>query len=87
LNIVPPEDLTMEPDVLCIWPDNWLPMQVFRRMLTQWNVGGLGGVVGLRYEALPVVLQACAVPRRDWGEVVDCLQVMERRALAMLNET
>lgn len=69
-----------------IWPDNWLAFNVFRRMLTQLNMGAMGGVIGLRYEALPIVLRACQVPRADLPEVLDSLQVMERHMVRLLNK-
>jgi hypothetical protein len=75
-----------EPDVHALWPDNWAAFNVFRRMLTQLNVGGMGGVVGLRYEALPIVLRVCQVPRADLPDVMDCIQLMERHMVRLLNE-
>ncbi len=46
--------------MLEVWPEGWHALQVFLAMETQWNVAatfehGLR-LVGLRYEALPVVL-------------------------------
>lgn len=69
-----------------VWPENWAPVQVFRRMCTQWAVGGMGGYVGLRYESLAIILRVSLVPRADWPEVVDCVQIMERHALQLLNK-
>mgnify|MGYP000868665744 FL=1 len=69
-----------------MWPENWQALHVFRRMLTQWQVGGMGGYVGLRYEALPVVMRVCDVKRSEWPEVVDCVQIMERKALQLMNK-
>ena len=71
---------------LLIWPDNWAPLNVFRRLMTQWQPAGMGGFVGLRYESLAIILRVSAVPRSDWPDVVDCVQVMERRALELLNK-
>lgn len=65
-----------------IWPDNVKPFAVFRRALTQWCVGP-GGVIGLRYEALPFLLQVEAVPADDWPDVVSAVQVMEQEALRL----
>lgn len=49
-------------------------------MLTQWNVVA-GGVVGLRYEALPVVFDSVGVPPDDRPDVFDGLRIMEDAAL------
>ena len=72
--------------MFAVWPENWLALMVFRRMGTQWVVGGMGGVVGLRYEALPMVMKVAGVPRSEWQEVFDGVQTMERRALSLLNK-
>jgi len=69
---------------LGLWPENWQAFQVFRRMLTQLNVGAMGGVIGLRYEALPMVMRVCQVPRADLTEVMDCVQLMERHMVQLL---
>lgn len=63
-----------------VWQDNVTAVEVFADMLTQWNVGP-GGVVGLRYEALPVMLDLRGIPAADRAEAVAGLRVMERTAL------
>jgi hypothetical protein len=74
------------PESLGIWPDNWAAFSVFRRMLTQVQTGSMGGVTGLRYEALPFVMRICQVPRADQPDVMDCVQIMERHMLKLLRE-
>ncbi len=69
-----------------IWVENWNALQVFRRMLTQLHMAPMGGVIGLRYEALPIVLRACQIPRVDLPELMDCLQLMERHMVKLLND-
>lgn len=54
-------------------------------MLTQLNMAPMGGVIGLRYEALPIVLRTCQIPRSELPEVMDCLQYMERHLVKLLN--
>lgn len=51
---------TPEPEPLGIWPEHWIALQVFQAMRTQWNVG-MSGPIGLRYEALPVVMSDLAI--------------------------
>lgn len=48
--------------------------------MTQWNVGP-AGAVGLRYEALPVMLRLRGVPPQRRAEVVAGLRTLERAAL------
>jgi hypothetical protein len=70
---------------LGLWPENEATVTVFMAMNTQWQVGGMGGVLGLRYEALPTVLRLTQVPRADWPDVFSRLQVMEGEALRVMN--
>ncbi len=71
---------------LGIWPENWAAVEVFSRMTTQLIVGGMGGVIGLRYEALPLMLRVCGVKRADEADVVAGVQVMEREMVQLLNK-
>lgn len=68
------------------WPDNVQSIEVFKAMSSQWNVGGMGGVIGLRYEALPVVLDLLAVKRGDRRGVFEGLRIMEREAVESMND-
>lgn len=54
-------------------------------MGTQWNVG-MAGPIGMRYEALPVVLDMTEVARDEWPQVFECLRIMESEALAYFAE-
>jgi len=67
-----------------LWQDNVTAVEVFVDMMTQWNVGP-AGVVGMRYEALPVVLRLRGVPPADRPDVFRCLRVMERAAIEEMN--
>lgn len=75
---------TGEPDEVEVWPDNCLTVQVFSGMLSQWNVG-MSGVIGLRYEALPFVLELYGVCGEQRREVYDGLREMERAAVKKIN--
>lgn len=51
-------------------------------METQWNYGGMSGrPIGMRYEALPVVLSAIGIADADRGEVFAGVRLMERATL------
>lgn len=62
-----------------IEPDNWLTVQTWMRVQTQWR-HGFGGPVGLDYTAVDVVLRRFRIADED-GEVFAGLQVMEFAAL------
>lgn len=61
-------------------------MGVFSRLTTQISVGPMGGVLGLRYEAIPIVLRLLRVQRGDWPELFDQLRVMESEAMQIWND-
>ena len=63
-----------------LWQENVATVEVFAGMMTQWNVGA-SGAVGLRYEAMPIVMRARGIPSALRGDVFDGLRVMERAAL------
>jgi hypothetical protein len=70
-------------DIEC-WPDNWMPLQVFKAMDTQWNVGP-HSVIGLRYEALQIVMDVMGVNKKARAELLQALRIMEQEALQVLN--
>lgn len=77
-------ELPPEPDTE-VWPENWPVMEVAVRMSSQLNVG-MNGVIGLRYEALPVVLDLLQVPAADRLDVFDGLRVVEAEIVRLISE-
>ena len=68
-----------------IWPDMAAAVEVFSAMSDQWNVGP-GGVIGLRFEALPVILDAHEIPLQARKGLIADVQIMGRAAVeAMRN--
>lgn len=74
-----------DPEVVGVWIENWPIKQVFAAMLSQWNVG-MNGAIGLRYEALPLVLELHCIEAEQRREVFDGLRVMERAAVEEINK-
>ncbi|AKJ28843.1 DUF1799 domain-containing protein [Caldimonas brevitalea] len=68
-----------------VWPDNWPAAVVFSSLQTQWRVGP-GGPYGLDYSAIPDVLRMSSVPRSQWPEVFEAVQVMEAAALGAMHK-
>lgn len=66
-----------------MWPENWLPVEVFMGMGTQWCVG-LQGLIGLRYEALPVVMHTVGVPAEQQPAVHEAVMDMEQEFLRLV---
>lgn len=74
-----------EPETVEVWSENYQIKQVFSAMISQWNVG-MNGVIGLRYEALPLVLELHGIEAEQRREVFDGLRVMERAAVEEINK-
>lgn len=72
-------------DVVDIWPENWLPYQIFVSLSTSWNVGP-GGPVGLQWQAVPVWLDLFKVKSKKRYEVAQALRIMEAAALKAMSE-
>lgn len=71
-----------------LWPENATAGRVWLAVAgTQWtHVDGFAGsrVTGLRYEALPAVMDLLQVPLEQRGDVLAALRVMERAVLNAL---
>lgn len=78
-----PGDLPVE--TLSIWPENGPAVRLFEALQSQWLIGPMGGVIGLRYEALPAVEKRIGIRRKDRRRVFAGLRVMEATALEVLN--
>lgn len=74
-----------EPEDVEVWPENWQTLEVFADLMSQWNVG-MNGVIGLRYEALPLVFKLHSIKRKRQMELFDGLRVMERAAINEINK-
>ena len=75
----------MGSDEFEIWPDNWLPVEVFISMGTQWRTG-MAGPTGLDYGVLPDVMPLRGVPKAERAEVFDWIRMMEGEALDQMRE-
>lgn len=81
-----PEDFDNEIEV---WPENHAIFILFQRMENQWNwLCGMGGAarIGLNMSAVPVFTARMKLSDDEYGEMLDDLQLMERAALAAMNE-
>jgi len=67
-----------------VWPENTRAVDLFLACRTQWRVGAMGGVFGLDYPGVDVVMNMNRV--RNRRRTFSDLQVMEAAALPILNE-
>jgi hypothetical protein len=70
-----------------VWRENWLILEVFLAMSTQWVwTGGMEpSRAGLNLCALPIVYEGLQVPRKQRPEVFQGLKLMEGTALEVMN--
>ena len=66
---------------LDVFPENWLAVQTFTTLSTQWNVG-VGGATGLNYLSVFAYIDRLELPKDEARFLFDDIQVMERAALA-----
>ena len=78
-----PEDF--EGDEVEVWPENWPAFSLFCDLQTQWNVGGMGGRTGLRYEALYPLLDRIATGD-EWDALFADIRIMEIAALNQMSD-
>lgn len=77
--------IELPPDKGCeVWPENWTAKQVAERMLSQINAG-MAGAIGLRYEALPGVMDLLEVPADERLDTFDAVRVIEAELLRLWN--
>lgn len=69
-----------------VWPDNWPAFLLFEAMSTQWRVG-MGGAVGLDYNALNPVASMIGLKRAELSEAFPDLRMMEAEALLVMSES
>lgn len=69
-------------DVIEVWPENAHAVAVFGASGTQWERGFGGGLLRLRYEALPMMMRYCGVPPEERTDTFHALRIMEAAVLA-----
>lgn len=66
-----------------VWPENWDTVQLFLACRTQWRIAAMGGVIGLDYTGVDVVIKRLGLDVTP--DMFAGLQTMERAAAAELN--
>lgn len=74
-----------EADAVEVWPENVPALQMFQRIGTRWVVGGMGGVTGIRWEAVYPLMDRLGLDAPAWDALLADLEVMEQAALLEIN--
>mgnify|MGYP006274710629 CR=1 FL=1 len=72
--------LVTAPDEFEVWEENWMVVELFLRVQTQWRIG-MSGPVGLDYVAVAWVLKLVA-EEASHRALLEDLQIMEGAVLA-----
>jgi hypothetical protein len=76
-----------EEEAFEVLPDCVASVRAFYAMGTQWARAGMDAArVGLRYEALPVILKLHRVPAADRHQVFEDIRIMENAVLEELRK-
>jgi hypothetical protein len=78
-------ELSEQDNVFYLWPEHWPALRVFMRLRSQWQPGH-SGVIGLRYESIPFVMDLESIGQSDRPSVMDDLQLMESTVLDILSK-
>lgn len=73
-----PEDYDEEVEV---WPENWDSWQFWLQVHTQWRVGGLGGLVGLDYTPVLMLMERLKLTDERWSVLWEDVRAMEAAVL------
>lgn len=66
-----------------VWPENEVPMRVFRAMRTQWRIG-FGGPYAMDYTVIEFVARQVGVGSRALKASFEALQVMEAAVVELI---
>ncbi len=77
------EDVTDTSD-FGVWPENWIPFQVFSEVSTQWRMGS-GGPVGLDYGAVQWVMKLVKVKKKL--DTLHAIRVLESSAIRQMSKS
>ena len=70
--------------VIEVWPENWVPFQIFNEISSQWRTG-MNGPVALDYNVAFKFMDLMRVKPKKHLEVIRAIKVMERSALNQMN--
>lgn len=78
-----PEDF--DGDVTEVWPENVPALQMFQRIGTRWVFGAMGGVAGIRWEAVYPLMDRLGLEPAEWDALLSDLEIMEHAAMEVMN--
>jgi len=68
-----------------VWPENWRTLELFVACRQQWNIGAMGGYLGLRSEGVESKMRLKRIPLKDQWAIAEDLDAMAGEAMKVLN--
>jgi hypothetical protein len=81
-----PAEHQLQPEVITLWPDTWLPVQAALRLRGQYVLAPSGYCLGYRLEAIESVTRAMQIPRADRLDFIDDLIYIGHQVAGHLND-
>lgn len=78
-----PEDF--DGDIVEVWPENLPSLKMFQRIGTRWVFGAMGGVAGIRWEAVYPLMDRLGLEPAEWDALLSDLEIMEHAAMEVMN--
>lgn len=76
-----------ETEIVEVWPDNELALDIFRRVGTRWRSPPTGGVpIGLQWEAIYPLMDRQKLGDDEWNDLHDDLMALEMAAVDVMRE-
>ena len=73
-------------DAVEIWPDNMQAVNVFIASSTQWRIDSKRAT-GLDYTAVESTMRMMGIKRKDMGDILEDIRVMEYEALDTMRKS
>lgn len=58
---------------------------MFQRIGSRWVFGGMGGVAGIRWEAVYPLMDRLGLSNEEWDDLLGDLEIMEQAAMKVMN--
>lgn len=69
-----------------MWPEHVQAAQLMQRIGTRWVHSSMGGVTGIRWEAVYPLMDRLGLDALVWDGLLTELEIMERAALVEINK-
>ena len=73
-----------QPATCWLWPENLPVFLLWQQVQTQWVVAGMGGLIGLNYSSIALVMNMNGLSKRQQRDYFPLIQAMESAVINAL---